>query len=69
MEIDDKIQKNMDDMEIDELDDPDEQYQEIDTDNEGESKTGDDIQDDTNIPITEEEEVGEDNWGGRGGRG
>ena len=61
MEIDDKIQKNMDDMEIDELDDPDEQYQEIDTDNEGKSKTGDDIQDDTNIPITEEEEVGEDN--------
>ena len=49
VEIDDKIGKNVDDMEIDELDDPDVQYQEIDTDNEGESKAEDDIQDDTNI--------------------
>ena len=49
IEIDDKIGKNVDDMEIDELDDPDVQYQEIDTDNEGESKAEDDIRDDTNI--------------------
>ena len=61
MEIHDKIEKNVDDMEIDELDDPDEQYQEIDTDNEGESKTEDDVRDDTNPLVTEEEEVGEDN--------
>ena len=39
MEIDDKIEKNVDDMEISELDDPDEQYQEIDTYNDCESKT------------------------------
>ena len=61
IETDDKIGKNVDDMEIDELDDPDVQYQEIDTDNEGESKAEDDIRDDTNIWVTEDEEVGEGN--------
>ena len=60
MEIDDKIEKNVDDMAIDELDDPDEKHQEIDTDNECES-TKDYIRDDTNIPVTEEEEVEKDN--------
>ena len=53
--------KNRDDMEIDELDDLDEQYLEINTDNEGDIKIEDDIQDDTNIPATEKEEVGENN--------
>lgn len=57
MEIDDKIEKNVEDMEIDELEDTDEQYQEIDTDNKGESKTGDDIWDDTNVPVTGQEEA------------
>ena len=57
MEIDDKIEKNKEDMEIDELEDTDEQYQEIDTDNKGESKTGGDIWNDTNVPVTGEEEA------------
>ena len=48
-------------MEIDELDDLDEQYLEINTDNEGDIKIEDDIQDDTNIPATEKEEVGQNN--------
>ena len=61
METDNKIEKNVDDMAIDELDDPDEKYQEIDTDNECESTTEDYIRDDTNIPVTEEEEVEKDN--------
>ena len=62
MEIDDKIEKNKEDMEIDELEDTDEQYQEIDTDNKGESKTGGDIWNDTNVPVTGEEEAWEDNF-------
>lgn len=57
MEIDDKIEKNVEDMEIDELEDTDEQYQEIDRDNKGESKTGDNIWDDTNVPVTGQEEA------------
>ena len=48
-------------MEIDELDDLDEQYLKINTDSEGDIKIEDDIQDDTNIPITEKEEVGQNN--------
>lgn len=60
-EIDDKIEKNMDDFEIHELDDPDEQYREIDIENGGEAKAKDDISDDTNNPVTEKEEVGENN--------
>ena len=61
MEIDGKIEKNGDDMEIDELDDPDEQYWKVDTDNEGEAKTENDIQDEINNSVTNEEEVEEDN--------
>ena len=61
MEIDDKIEKNRDGIKIDELVDPDEKYQEINTDNEGETKMEDDIRDDTDIPVTKEEEVGKDN--------